>query len=262
MPNKLTHISSPSDSVAVPARTDTLQTNSLFEGHLLNKSAEKPQLHFTDFDFGVAALLLVAFILFVWLYAANRKRLGQVIKAFYINRYANQLGRDELSLGNRVSIFLSVLFVITVSLFISQSANYYGFNKDGSELLFFIKTAMVVSLVYGLKMVIVRFFGYVFQNQKDAGEYAMMVFLFCNILGLFLLPIVVCMAFVRDLSPFIFIYSGLSLFVFLLFIRLLRGVVIGFNSIRVSKFYLFLYLCTLEILPFVIIVKLFMLNTK
>lgn len=228
----------------------------------MNKITEKPQLHFTDFDFGEATLLLVAFILFVWLYSANRKRLDQVIKAYYLNRYANQLGRDELSLGNRVSIFLLLLFIITFSMFISLSASFYGFNKSGNETWFFIKTATVVSMIYGLKILIVRVFGYVFQTPKNASEYAMIIFLFCNILGLFLLPIVVCMAFVRDVSPLFFVYSGISLFVFLLFIRLLRVVIIGFNSMRVSKFYLFLYLCTLEILPFVIIVKIFLLNTK
>jgi hypothetical protein len=260
--NNPTHISIPSHSVPIVGDVDSTHTNSLFEGHLLNKITEKPQLHFTDFDFGVATLLFVAFILFVWLYSANRKRLDQIIKAFYINRFANQLGRDELSLGNRVSVFLSILFVISFSLFISLSASFYGFNESGNETWIFIKTAAVVSCIYGLKIMILRFLGYVFQTQKEAGEYAMMVFLFCNILGLFLLPIVVCMAFVRDLSPLVFIYIGISLFVFLLFIRLLRGVIIGFNSMRVSKFYLFLYLCTLEILPFLIIAKLFMLNAK
>jgi hypothetical protein len=70
------------------------------------------------------------------------------------------------------------------------------------------------------------------------------------------------MACVKDVSPEVFIYSGGSVFVLLLLIRVLRGVLIGFNSIRVSKFYLFLYLCTLEILPFVIMAKLFMQNVN
>ena len=243
------------------AIVDSNAVASIFDGHLLTKTSEKPQLHFTDFDFGVAAVLLFAFVLFVWLYATNRKRLNQVIKAFYLSRLTNQSGREELSLGNRVSIFLAVLFVVSFSLFIYQVAEYYGYNQE-NDVLFFFKLALLISLVYGLKILFVRFFGFIFQNQKESGDYSLMIFLFCNILGLFLLPIVICLAFVKDVSPVIFIYTGLGVFALLLLIRVLRGLLIGINSIRVSKFYLFLYLCTLEILPFVFMVKLFMQNIK
>ena len=262
MPTSSNHITVLPNSTPVAHAVDTLSTTSLFQDHLLKKNSEKPSLHFTNFDFGVSAVLLFAFILFVWLYASNRRRLNQIIKAFYINRYANQLGRDELSLGNRVSIFLSGLFVITLSIFISQVTNYYEFYKSDNETLFIIKTGLMICAIYGFKILIVRIVGYVFQNPKEVSEYSMMIFLFCNILGLFLLPIVVCIAFVKDVSPLIFIYSGFIIFVLLLFVRMLRGVIIGINSTRVSKFYLFLYLCTLEILPFVIMVKLFMINSK
>lgn len=261
MPSPLKHISITPDSLPV-VHIDTLSTTSLFEGHLLKKKSENPSLHVTNFDFVVACVLLFAFILFVWLYAFNSRRLNQVIKAFYLNRFSNQLGRDELSLGNRVSIFLSSLFVLTLSLFITQVANYYGFNRNESEIQFFIQTAFAICAIYGIKILIVRMIGFIFQNQKEVKEYSMMIFLFCNIAGLFLLPIVVCIAFVKDVSPLYFIYSGLGIYVLLLFVRVLRGIIIGINSTRVSKFYLFLYLCTLEILPFVIMVKLFMINNK
>ncbi len=256
MPIQHPHI----DSIALSHSSDTALTSSLFQDHLLSKQTEAPQLHFTDFDFGVASILLLAFILFVWLYSTNRKRLNQVIKAFYITRFSNQLGRDELSLGNRVSIFLSLLFVVTFSLFIYQLCIFYGYIVAETNFLFCVKIAILIAAVYGLKILVVRFFGFVFQNQKEAGDYSMMIFLFCNILGLFLLPIVVSIAFVKNVSPSIFIYSGLCVFVLLLLIRVLRGVMIGVSSNRVSKFYLFLYLCTLEILPFVIMAKLFMQN--
>lgn len=262
MPIQVTHISSPSDSSLGSVVADSGLTTSLFEGHLLNKKSEGPQLHITNFDFGVAAVLLFAFILFVWLYTNNSKRLNQIVKAFYVNRFSNQLGRDEITFGNRVSIFLSTLFILSFSLFIYQVANYYGIQANNNGAVFFIQLLLIISAIYGIKILLVRFFGFIFQSQKESGEYSMMIFLFCNVLGLFFLPIVVCMTFVKDVSPLIFIYSGYCVFALLLFIRLLRGFLIGLNSIRVSKFYLFLYLCTLEILPFVIMVKLFMLNIK
>ena len=167
-----------------------------------------------------------------------------------------------MSIGNRVTIFLSALFVTTFALFIYQVSSYYGYFTTGHQLVFFIKVVVVIIAAYALKIISVRIFGSVFQNQKEANEYAMTIFLFCNALGLFMLPVVVGVAFVRQISPECFIYLGYTIFGSFLCIRLLRGMIIGFNSIRISKFYLFLYLCTLEILPFVIMVKLFILKIK
>jgi Domain of unknown function (DUF4271) len=245
---------------SVAPAADTSKATSLFEGHLLEKKTDEPRLHFTNFDYSVAAILFIAFALFVWLYASNRKRLNQVFKGFYMSRFTSQLGRDDLSLGNRVTIFLACLFIITFSLFITQTANYYGYIENITQTGFFMRTAAFIVIAYGAKMLVIRFFGFVFQNQKESNDYSVMIFLFCNMLGMFLLPVVICLAFVVDVSPLVFIYSGLGIFALFLCIRLFKGIIIGFNSVRVSGFYLFLYLCTLEILPFVIGIKLFMMN--
>ncbi|MFL5764573.1 MAG: DUF4271 domain-containing protein [Bacteroidia bacterium] len=241
---------------------DTLHTTSIFEGHLLQPKHEKPELHFTHFDFGIAAILLAAFAIFVWLYASNRKRLNQVVRAFYVSRYTNQLGRDELTLGNRVTISLAVLFIVTSSLFATQVAEYYHYSDPCHRTLFFSKAMLLITGAYITKLALVRFSGFIFQTQRETSDYTLLIFLFCDTLGLFLLPVVICLAFVSNIPPLIFIYGGLGLFAIFLLIRILRGFLIGLNSVRVSRFYLFLYLCTLEILPFVVIVKLFMINLQ
>lgn len=265
MPTKHSHIISKDTVIAVKTAipsVDTTKTESLFQHNLLQVRGDTPQLHITQYDYGVASILFFAYLLFIWLYTINRKRLNQVIKAFYVNRYANQLAREEVSIGNRVTIFLSTLFVLTFALFVSQVANYYGFFIRDNQFLFFIKVALIIIGAYGLKMLSVRIFGFILQKQKEANDYAMTVFLFCNTLGLFMLPIVVCLAFVRQVPSEFFIYCGFIIFGSFLCIRLLRGIIIGLNSLRISKFYLFLYLCTLEILPFVIMVKLFLLKMR
>jgi hypothetical protein len=125
------------------------------------------------------------------------------------------------------------------------------------------KTAMystiAISLIvmYSVKAALIRFSGFVFKTNKESAEYASTMFIFLNILGLFMLPVVTCIAFVKQINPHVFIYVGYFIILSFLCVRLIRGLVIGFNSNRVSKFYLFLYLCTLEIIPLIILVKLF-----
>lgn len=238
------------------------QQNSLFEGHALQVQHTKPIIHYSNYDYVIAGVLFVAFLFFVWMYSQNRKRLGQLIKAFYVNRFANQLLREEVSVGNRMTAVLSVLFVLTLSLFAVQANSYFGWMAFKNGPLAYFVIAGSIFLAYGIKLLGIRIVGWVFQVKREASDYIFTVFLFGNSLGLFLLPVVVCLAFVRQIQAGYFVYFGLFLVASFLAVRLVRGVVIGYNSSRVSKFYLFLYLCTLEIVPLMVLLKLFMINLK
>lgn len=240
--------------------SDTAAAVSLFQNHLLTVKTHKPVIHYTQYDYLVSSILFLSYIMFVWLYISNRKRLDQVVKGLYAGRYANQLAREEVSVGNRVAIFLSALFVFTITLFFYQVAGYYGFLQNNDIPNTFFITAGAIFSIYCLKLLIINVFGFVFEMQKEIREYTISVFLFCNAVGLFMLPVVICLAFLKQVKPSVFIYIGLAVITVFFVTRLVRGLIIGLNSARVSKFYLFLYLCTLEIVPLVIMVKLFTLK--
>lgn len=243
--------------------SDTLGTPLLFQNHLLAIKNDSQQIHYTEYDFFITGVLLISFTLFVWLYVSHRKRLNQIISGFYINRFANQLTREEFNLSNRVSVFLSVLFVLTLTLFISEINQYFSLKMLSSNILVsYLTIATFILLIYGVKVFGIRLLGNLFQTTKEGADNILLVFLFGNTLGLFLLPIVISIAFIKQISPFVFIYIGISIIIIFILIRIVRGIIIGLNSPRFSNFYLFLYLCTLEILPFVILAKLFLLKMK
>jgi hypothetical protein len=243
-------------------KKDTTNFPSLFKNHLLEVKTPESKIHFTKYDYVVSGILFFSFTLFIWIYVSNRKRLNQIIKSFYINRNTNQLSREEMSVGNSVSIFLSILFVFTLTLFIVQLLTYYGLiNSVNNVVLFSIITSLII-IAYSIKIITIKILGSVFETSKATNDYISTIFLFANTLGLFLLPIVICLAFVKQISPLVFIYSGIGILAFFLLMRLIKGFIIGLNGSHTSKFYLFIYLCTLEILPFVLMVKLFMLEIK
>lgn len=250
------------DSIKPVVVVDTVHAPSLFKGHLLQEQHQKPIIHFTNYDYEVGVVLFFSFAVYVWLYVANRKKLNQLIKGFSLNRLANQASRDEYSGSNRSAVLLSVLFLITLTLFIGQTSLYFGYTFGESKPMLYFSIVVGLFLMYSVKIIGIKILGIIFKLGKEAGDYISSLFLFINILGLFMLPVVVGLTFVKQLNPLIFIYAGGVISVGFLCIRLLRGVLIGFNSNRVSGFYLFLYLCTLEILPFVIFLKLFLLYAK
>ncbi|MCE9539021.1 MAG: DUF4271 domain-containing protein [Bacteroidetes bacterium] len=242
---------------------DTSIAPSLFKDHLLAVKNPKPEIHFTNYDYVITGILLFLYILFVWMYVSNYKKLSQIINGFYINRNSNQMSRDELSIGNRVSFFLSIFFIITLTIFISRIIAYYGlqFGISNSTVLNIIIGSGII-VAYSLKFASIKLLGYIFKVQREANDYMMTIFLFCNTLGLFMLPIVIGLTYVKQVSPVFFIYAGTGVIVIFFMVRMIRGLILGLNSSEISKIYLFMYLCTLEILPFVIMAKLFMLIVK
>lgn len=240
---------------------DTTSYPSLFQNHLLTVKSDRPQLHVTQYDYWITGIFLFLFTLFVWLYVTNRKKLNQIINGFYQTHYVNENKRDEFSMGNRVSFFLSVFFVLTLSIFIARTLSYYQiplFENMFVEVII----AFIIMLVYTVKFISINLFGNTFQVQKEASDYMLSVFLFCNVLGLFMLPVVLCLTFIKQVSPVVFIYTGMGIIITFVCVRVIRGIFIGLNSPRISKFYLFMYLCTLEILPFIILTKIFILKIR
>lgn len=231
---------------------------SLFQHHELPLQHSRPLIHLTNYDYVVALVLFISFSTFVWLYVANTKKLEQLIRGFYVTRMGTQPSRDEYSASNRVGFLLSILFLFTMTLFAGQAIEYFRIDAKMSKTTMYIVIASGLILMYLAKYIAISLSGFIFKVEKEASDYSAAMFIFINLLGLFMLPVVICLEFVKQLNPVIFIYAGMFFVLSFLCIRLWRGIVIGFSSNRVSKFYLFLYLCTLEIVPFIILVKLFM----
>jgi hypothetical protein len=65
------------------------------------------------------------------------------------------------------------------------------------------------------------------------------------------------LAYARQIPAEILIWTGIVSWCLILVYRLLRVILIGAANSNVSFFYIILYLCTLEIIPFVVILKVF-----
>ena len=113
--------------------------------------------------------------------------------------------------------------------------------------------------MYFIKITSLKVLAYVFRTEHIFSEYSFFIVLFNQILGLALIPLSAAIAFARVVNAEYIIYAGLTLILGMLFFRILRGSIAVVSRPNVSRFYLFLYLCTLEILPMALFVKAFML---
>lgn len=144
------------------------------------------------------------------------------------------------------SIALDVLFVVALSLLI-----YGYFNKTrsyGFELVF-----LAVAVYYLLKIILLNLLHWVFFSGRLKDVHLPEVLLFNKVIGIALLPLLIVGFFVEiPTHQFIFL-AGLWLVTGLFIYRFIRVLIQFHKSYPYGFFFCFIYLCTIEISPLLVI---------
>lgn len=201
--------------------------------------------------------IVAGLFVFVWLRMFYQKYIKATAQGAFNMHIANKLYYENNEVSLRSSFILNLLFYANIGLFIYQSLDYYEFSMPkGSG----VKTSLMlgggVMMIYIIKMIVLKFLGFVFKSQQYASEYIFSVNLYNKIFGLTLFPIVISIPYLRmpGVTPEHIIYLGFSLGGFFYLMRLIRGVVISLKQ-KISVFYLILYLCALELGPLLLLYK-------
>lgn len=221
------------------------------------------QLKFTGFDIKdrsimnpgwMAPLILFCFILLAFAQYGWYKRVFQIFKAFFVGRLFVQLAREGGLFNERVTLLLFLSYIIGFALFLFQIIIFfYGTPSAVLEsFILFIKLLTGVTLLYIIKIALFRFSGFLFKSVKETSDYVLTIFVFGQIAGIVILPFLVLLTFLKSE---IIIIAGLLLFSILYIYRFFRGAVTVTASSKISMYYIFLYLCTLEFLPLIFIAK-------
>ena len=216
---------------------------------LLAKKKEVP------FESWPAFFLFCSFVIVVFLRSRSYKESAQIVQAFFSFKASRQLEREEYRLNKIPSILLSLLFVSSLSLFLVNLNDYYQFitlNISGLKLygVFFVS----LLVIYVLKFFFLAILAWLTKAENQISEYVFTVFITNKGLGVFLFPVLVSLEYIGvDARSIIFV----GFFICLLFyvLRLVRGTQIALSSSYFSFFHLFLYLCTLEIFPLLVLMK-------
>lgn len=200
-----------------------------------------------------AALLLILFFGIVRIIFS--KEVETIFRAFFDNRMLTQINKEDNALVSWQFLFLYIIFAFTVSMFLCLAI----YRLQGAEIVTEISTFLLLSLIafiiFGVKILALRFLGFVFEIQKLVKDYTNIIYLtYFNSLFI-LLPIVFCLSLISIHQEMLFIWICGILFCAIVgfqFIRITINILINY---RLSKFYLILYLCALEICPVLIFAK-------
>lgn len=188
------------------------------------------------------------------------RRFKQSIQAFFQFYSLNQFTREGNFMSERVGVILFSIYLICLSMFTYQANFALGSGSllVGSGISLFLKILVAFSVYFLTKTGINQLTGIIFETREASYLVILDDFNIGCINGLILIPILFFTTY--SPSPVIF-YIGGAILVFTYFYRLIRASVIGFTYAPFSLLYLFLYLCSLEIVPLVVIIKILVGNS-
>lgn len=201
----------------------------------------------------IHVLLFLSFTMLVILRVFDFRRLVALVQGFARAASVGVMYREESPLTSRVSVFLILNYLLMAALFIWQASGVVLSEFPPPSTIMWI--ALVILSVYVVKIIVIRIMGFIFEMREAAQEYIYNVVLFNKTVGLILFPVTLCLAYARQLEPEWLVIAGLVSWGIILIYRFIRLSWIGLSGRGVSFLYIILYLCTLEILPFVVILK-------
>jgi len=197
-------------------------------------------------------LVLFTLLLLAIVVNVQRNAISKVVRSITNENVLKLSKREENGGLTGHYIMLYVVFFINLACFIYLIAKHYsGFDGFSNWLLIF----GAVMVIYFIRHMSMTFIGQVFDISKDSSLYSFTIMTFNIFLGLVLIPINLVVAFSPREIGIIALYGGVALILVLLLIRTLRGLLIGVRFIGEHIFQFFLYLCTFEIAPILILLR-------
>jgi hypothetical protein len=236
-----------------------LYRKSVFRSHELVAKNKIPLERNTINRDWITFHLIICLVLAAGVQMYYGKRLKQILKAFGGIRYTSILTKEANLFRDRISIPLFVIYLISVSLLlyllIAGDTEPGIANLRGIK--FFSLIVIGVLITWFIKNLVLNFIGVVFKNQLILSDYMQINFIFNLVTGLVLLPFII----VSFYMSFEYVtYSAVIIWLLIYFYRFVRELFTGLSYTNFSLFSRILYLCTFEIIPFLVVTKLIMSN--
>lgn len=202
----------------------------------------------------IVVLLLIALVLFATVRRGWSKYLGNLFQSVVNYSTSNRMFREQNYSFQHASFRLDVYFYLVFSVFLYQLIHFFRIDFSIQNYQLYLLILAGVWIFFMVKKFLYRFTGVVFESSGETSEFLFNLDNSIRVIGLLIFPIVAIISF----SPFnnltIPVYFGILIVSAVYFLLLFRGFLILLKK-QFSIIYLFLYFCTLEILPLVLVYK-------
>ncbi|MCR5444075.1 MAG: DUF4271 domain-containing protein [Bacteroidales bacterium] len=232
-----------------PVEHDSVVRQSMFTGHELVRDTGSLAPRFNDAAPAWVFVVLVAFVALATFYYRQRKiRFGELLQSLFDSRAMDRMLRNNNLTRSAQLAPMGILLAITLALPVHQMA------LAGTGFVGYLILAVALVLAYFLRNGVIRLLAAVFDNSEAAGLYIASNYLYHFTLATATLPLLL-LFFYMPFGKSVVLYMVAALVIIEFLIRLFRGLKLFLTQSRNSQFYLFYYLCIVEIVPILLLIK-------
>jgi hypothetical protein len=200
---------------------------------------------------------LIAFLVaLAWIRLIYTKFIVNIFKSTFNFQLAVKVFNEPGIIQKRIFTILNVFYYLSTAIFLYVISKFYGYHPLGLDGIQYMAAITAFLIAYSLfRVSIMKITGEIFYRQKLFSEAIFHNFLFNKVTGIVIVPFILLAAYTRGIYQEISVISGIVALIAINIARILRGIVFVSRYV-VLLFYFILYLCTLEILPVLVIIKL------
>lgn len=199
-------------------------------------------------------ILLLGFLAIIM--TRFRSEVQDIYKAFLNQNLMSLLYREKGTILRLPYVLLYTLSIFSVGTMIFLTTNVFGIKIVGSNLTSLIICLVGAAAIYLGRHISLRVLAYIFPFSKELKFYSFSIAIFNFVIGIVLLPFIIFIAFAASNTHTILLYTALFSVSILYIFRIIRSLLITNKYLTHNKFHFFMYLCTVEIAPILILLKL------
>lgn len=248
---------------------DSVLNNILYYGHFSDTAVHKAALSDTPLPnassirnkpipswlFWIVLLVLVAI---VFLKFANIRFFNLLFLSFINPKYCDEALREHDTPINIYNLMATLVCALIYTVFIWFVSKSFGlFQLNNSSWVSFMLIFLALAVFYMVRYIAIMLAAAVLEAEYTYGVLIQVTVSGNMWVAIFVLPILTLInsAFVGYSSPFLPLYVSLGLLIYLI-MKQIRVFIQVYNSFPHSIIYLILYLCALEIAPYLAVFKL------
>jgi hypothetical protein len=207
------------------------------------------------------SILIGMFSFLTFTVAANRSTVGKIWRGFLNDSSLTLAQRESAGLIGSTPYYLFYAnFVAQAGLLIFLVTRFFT-NRTYDNLGFLLMCFLWATIMFLTKQLILRMAAWLFPVGNALHRYNFLVIIFNCVLGLFLVPFNIMLAFGGKFEGLL-VFWTLGLVAIFYGYRTLRSSIIGSKFLADDQFHFLLYLCTVEIAPVMLVIKLALMQTN
>ncbi len=213
------------------------------------KWTDKIQVHHPAWLF-ISLMVLLGFFAGIRLRYASL--LKQTLESMVSFQVAVRIFGDNSGLQKQLDIILYVCYIFCGGILLYMAEIRFGlapYGFSGAQLFLF-NLGLLIGLFLA-RLFLLNLAGFLFNKISVFREYLYNIFIFNKLIGVLLLPLLMFIIYTDGILMIVFQWLAITAVFAILILRLIRGFIFSFRR-GVSIFYMFLYLCALEMAPLIL----------